>query len=136
VTPKVDPPNIKDLKSTVIKGVSFKVETFMNIDSELYKVSSIWDGYFNFGGHSDVIFRIDLKDKNKKTKTLFFTEDTYWLQGNDMSQTAIPELKYEFIDGMTDEEFYVKPTTPVETRSFYEFATRPCGGGGHDFDIK
>jgi hypothetical protein len=93
----------------VINDVSFEEGTFKKIDGESYKVFSIWSELFRFGGHTDVVLRIILKDKNKETKTLFFTKETYWLQGNQQNPKAIPELKCEIIVSMTDEEFYVKP---------------------------
>jgi len=88
---------------------AFEVGAFMKIDGESYNVFSISENLFRFGGQYNVILRINLKDKKKKIETLYFTKDTYWLEGNQCAQKAIPELKYEFIVDMTDELFYEKP---------------------------
>ncbi len=85
------------------------IGSFMNIDDESYKVRSIQTDFFKFGGIYDVVFRINLENKKKEQKTLYFTETRYWLQGNQHAQKAISELKYEVIADMTDELFYEKP---------------------------
>jgi hypothetical protein len=113
--------------SVIINGIPFETGTFMDIDDEVYYINRIMKEPFRFGGRIKVVLRINLEDKNKNIKTLFFTEDTYWLQGNDMSPKSISELKYEVIVDMTDEEFYLKPATPVTTTPYDP--TRYCSGG-------
>lgn len=113
--------------SAIINGILFEVGTFMNIDNGLYNVFEICNDFFRFGNWIDVVLRIKLRDIKKETKTLYFTETTYWLQGNQQAQKAIRELKYEVIVSMTDEKFYVKPATPVTTTACD--LPRYCTGG-------
>jgi hypothetical protein len=119
-------------KSAIFNGILFEVGTFMNIDGELYNVFEIWEDLYRFGGRIDVVLRINLRDKNKNSKILYFTIDKYWLFGNSSNPKPIPELKYEVIVSMTDEQFYVKPATPVTTTPVtttpYD-PTRYCSGG-------
>jgi len=88
------------------------IGSFMMIDSNPYRVYNIQPEKFKFGGNYDVVLRVVLEDNKKKTIHIFFTETTYWLQGNQNAQKAISELKYEVIADMTDEKFYLREEFP------------------------
>ena len=114
--------------SVIINGIPFETETFMDIDGEVYYINRIMNEPFRFGDRIDIVLRINLENKNKNIKTLFFTIDTYWLQGNQCAQKAISELKYEFIADMTDELFYEKPL--AKTYGSYDLSN--CVGSSID----
>ena len=107
----------------------------MNIDGELYNVFEIWKDLYIFGGRVDVVLRINLRDKNKNSKILYFTIDTYWLFGNSSNPKPISKLKYEVIDDMTDEEFYLKPATPATPATTIPYDPKRYCSGGRDLPI-
>ena len=105
-------------------GIFNNVGDFMKIDGKSYKVFSISKDFIRFNDKYDVILRVGLEDSTKKTIVLFFTEDTYWLEGNQFAQKAISELQCEIILGMTNELFYKKSV--AKTYGSYDLSGCVC----------